>query len=151
MRLVLVKKSVILLIIRSGGKMALAALMGLVLAPALDTRVRAAMDVGPYRAIVDRNIFNTQPMPPPAVVVPPPPPLPNVKLVGLLTITGEPQAIIWYQDPQDRGSPPKQPVTKVLVAGQRVEDITVLDIDVAHKSARVQVRDNITIVNLEDK
>ena len=148
MRLVLVKKSVTFLMMSSGGKITMMALVGLVLAPTLNTRVTAAIDDGPYRAIIERNIFDTQPMPPPPKVVPPPIPLPNVKLVGVMAITGRPQAIIWYQDP---GTPPKQPVTKVMVAGQRVGDITVLDIDVAAKTAKVQVLENISTLALEDK
>ncbi len=124
------------------------ALLGLALAPALNTRVKAAIDDGPYRAIIERNIFNTQPMPPPPIPPIPPIPLPNVKLVGVMAITGRAQAIVWIQDP---GTPPKQPVTKVMVAGQRVGDITVLDIDVAGKTARVQILDNIKTLALEDK
>ena len=149
MRLVLDKKSVILLMMRSSGKLAAAALLGLTLALPFGSQVWAAMDTGPYRAIIDRNIFNTQPMPPPPPPAQPPPPaLPNVKLVGLLKLAGRTQAVIWYQEP---GAPPKLPVTAVLVAGQRDGEITVLDIDVPGKSARVQIREDIKLLALEDK
>lgn len=134
-----------------GGKSAVLGLAGAALAFALGAvayvAAAAGTDEGPYRAITERNIFDLQPIPPPA---PPPPPAkppgPNVKLVGIMTITGHPQAVVWMQPFGDPNAS-----TKIYDEGERIGDIQVLSIDVASAEARIQVGDDATTYKVEEK
>jgi len=135
-------------IMKSGVKALMWATVGIAAFSMAQWRTVSAVDDSPYRMISARNIFDLQdppPPPPPPVVTPP---KPNVKLVGLMNI-GQLQAVIWSQAP---GTPPPQPVTTVMAAGQRAGSVEVLEIDGPGKSAKVQI-DGIDIINLklEDK
>jgi hypothetical protein len=102
---------------------------------------------GPYRAIVDRNIFDLKPIPPP-----PPPaeapaaPPPNVKLIGLMLISGHPQGIFSVQDP----TPGKPPTNYVLGEDQRQAALEVKTIDYAGKKATVQIGGDISELKLDE-
>ena len=134
---------------RKGGKVAVCLLASLALAPLLKAQARnTGADAGPYGAIVDRNIFDLQPIPPPPKITPPPPTPPNVKLIGLLATTDHPQAVIWSQE---ASMPPKPAVTWIMREGQRQANVEVLEIDIAARTAKVQIDDNVTVLKLEEK
>jgi hypothetical protein len=101
---------------------------------------------GPYRAIVDRNVFDLRPVPPqkgPDPVVTPPP---NVKLIGLMIISGHPQGVFSVQDP----TPGKQPVSYILSEEQRQGTLEVKSINMAGKTAHVQIGADFAELKLED-
>jgi hypothetical protein len=101
---------------------------------------------GPYRAIVDRNVFDLRPVPPPAPVTGTPTPPPNVKLVGVMMITDHVQGVFSVQDP----TPGKQPVSYILSQDQRQGTLEVKSISIADKSARVKIGDEIVLLKLDD-
>jgi len=121
---------------------------GLLAATLLPGRADSGGDQGPYDAIPGRNMFELQAMPAPTPVIPPDPPKTTVKLAGIINIAGHLQAVIWSQEP---GAPPKQPVTSVMTAGQRVGDIELLEIDPVTKSAIVRMDKDAVTLNLEGK
>jgi len=133
---------------KSGAKSVAWVLSGILAVSVWEAHAVSTGDDGAYRSITARNIFDLQDPPKPTPPAPPPKQLPNVKLVGLITITGHPQAVIWSQEP---GVPPKQPVTTVLLAGQREGNIEVIEIDSSKKQARVQVDTDTLMLSLEDK
>jgi hypothetical protein len=101
----------------------------------------------PYRAIVDRNVFDLRPMPTKNVDTAPPAPPPNVKLVGLLMVTGQPQAVISILD---QSAPNKQPETYILAEEQRHASVEVKSINMDGKSARVDIGGNVVQLKLEE-
>jgi len=101
---------------------------------------------GPYRAIVDRNVFDLRPVPPPTVNPGPATPPPNVKLVGVMMITGHAQGVFSVQDP----TPGKQPVSYILSQDQRQGTLEVKSISMADKSARVKIGEEIVLLKLDD-
>jgi hypothetical protein len=133
---------------KSGGKAIAWLLAGFALT--LEGTVRAnnsgSSSDGPYRAIVDRNVFDLRPVPP--VTAPPGPvtPPPNVKLVGVMMITDRVQGVFSVQDP----TPGKQPVSYILSQDQRQGTLEVKSIDMAGKSARVKIGDEIVLLKLDD-
>src|ERR1700722_8146204 len=70
---------------------------------------------GPYRALVDRNIFDLRPVPPAPVATGPATPPPNVEFVGVMRITVRVQSVFSVQDPL----PGKQPGSYILSQDQR--------------------------------
>ncbi len=103
--------------------------------------------VGPYGAITTRNIFDMR-TPPPKDTGPttPPTPPPNVKLIGLMLISGHPQGVFSIQDP----APGKPPVNYILGEDQRQAMLDVITIDMAGKKAKVQIGDDTAELKLED-
>jgi len=101
-----------------------------------------------YQKIVMRNIFDqrTEPVVGPAPETKKVPP--NVKLVGVLKLSGKPEAVIWMQE---AGAPQKPPTTTRMTVGQRVGSVEVLEIDAAERTARVQIDEDISLLKLEDK
>lgn len=89
---------------------------------------------GPYRGIVDRNVFALKP---PATNVvdttPPPPPL-KITLTGITTMLGNKRALMAVAVPN------KQPETYMLTEGQRQGEIEVLEID--EKAGVVKVKNH---------
>ena len=124
--------------------------MGLMLATAAGARLNGGPNVSsggnPYHAIMDRNIFDIRPVPPPPAPAQQGPPPPNVKLVGLMDITGHPQAVIQTQEP---GAPAKLPTTQMFKEGQRRGAVEVKEIDMSTKMARVEVDGNLLVLKLE--
>jgi hypothetical protein len=112
------------------------------------TNNSSASSDGPYRAIVDRNVFDLRPQPVTPPVTAPATPPPNVKLVGLMTISGHPQGVFSVAD---QSAPSKQPVTYILSADQRQASLEVKSIDMAAQSARVQIGQDITVLKLVDE
>jgi len=113
-------------------------LVGLILAAGL-VAGRSAMPTGtaprnPYDPIVERNMFDLQPIPVhnPAddVVVSPPPKItPN----GIMRLFGKLQVLFKVAEPGKPGQPPKDE-SYTLGEGERQEDITVKKIDEAAAS-----------------
>ena len=102
---------------------------------------------GPYHTIMDRNIF--QLVAPPIVKPPPPSPaaVPNVKLIGLMDISGHPQGLFSISDPT---APGKVPIPCLMSVNERQSGVEVKEIDLQAKCARIQVGDNISMINLEE-
>jgi hypothetical protein len=133
---------------KSGGKAVVWLLAGFAMAcnGATQANNSASSTDGPYRAIVDRNVFDLRAVPP--VTTPPGPetPPPNVKLIGLMSISGHPQGVFSVQDP----TPGKQPVSYILADDQRQGTLEVKSINMDGKSARVQIGESIVLLKLED-
>lgn len=100
----------------------------------------------PYRAIVDRNVFDLRPMPEKTTPAPPPTPPPNVKLVGLLMITGHPQAVLSIADPT---APSKPPATYILAEEERRASVEVKSINMDAQTARVDISGDVVQLKLE--
>jgi hypothetical protein len=128
-----------------GGKMIVSLLS--VLALGVGIRSSAASSDGPYRAIVDRNVFDLRPMPVAAINTAPATPPPNVKLGGLMEITGHPQAVLVVTDPT---APSKPPVSYVLGEGERKSTVEVKSINMDNKTARVVIAGNEVQLKLEE-
>jgi hypothetical protein len=107
----------------------------------------ASSSDGPYRAIMDRNVFDLRPMPAPASTLAQPTPPPNVKLVGVMMITGYPQAVLSIADPT---APTKPPVSYVLSEGQRQASVEVKSINMDAKTARVLIAGDVVQLKLEE-
>ncbi len=131
-----------------GGKLIVSLLSVLALTmgtPAI--RSSAASSDEPYRAIVDRNVFDLRPMPVNTGPATPPTPPPNVKLAGLMEITGHPQAVLSVTDPT---APSKPPVSYVLAEGEGKANVEVKSINMNTKTARVQIAGDIVQLKLEE-
>lgn len=102
-------------------------------------------DNGPYHAIVDRNVFDLRDKPEVKDEGPPPPPPPNVKLIGIMMISGRVQGVFSVQDPV----PGKQPVSYILADGERHGSLDVKVLDLAAKTARVQIDSDVVTLKLE--
>jgi hypothetical protein len=102
---------------------------------------------GPYRAIVDRNIFDLRPPPVNSGPVTPAAPPPNVKLVGLMLISGHPQGVYSILD---QSTPGKQPVSYILSENQRQASLEVKSIDMKGETSRVQIGDQLVDLKLEE-
>lgn len=128
-----------------GGKMIVSLLS--VLALSVGIRSSAASNDDPYRAIMDRNVFDLRPMPVAPINTAPATPPPNVKLGGLMEITGHPQAVLVVTDP---AAPSKPPVSYVLAEGERKSTVEVKSINMDNKTARVQIAGNEVQLKLEE-
>lgn len=101
--------------------------------------VRANVDANPYTTIVDRNPFGLKPPPPP----PPPPeqiappvPLAKVTLTGLVSMFGEPRALLEIiEEPGKGAGTAKKPI---LREGERLGAVEVLAIDVVKNTVRIR-------------
>jgi hypothetical protein len=133
---------------KSGGKAIIWLVAGfaLTLESTAQANNSASSSDGPYRAIVDRNIFDLRPIPPAPVTQGTVTPPPNVKLIGLMMINGHPQGVFSVQDP----TPGKQPVSYILSEDQRQATLEVKSINMDGKSARVQIGDDNVVLKLED-
>jgi hypothetical protein len=133
---------------KRGGKAVVWLVAGLVLGAGTTARTEtsASSSDGPYRAIVDRNVFDLRPVPVAPPPVAPATPPPNVKLVGLMILSGQPQGVFSVQDP----TPGKQPVTYILSVDQRQASLEVKSINMTGKSARVQIGEDISELKLVD-
>ena len=133
---------------KSGGKAILWLVTGftLTMANMAQANNSGSSSDGPYRAIVDRNVFDLRPVPPPTVNQNPATPPPNVKLVGVMMITDHVQGVFSVQDP----TPGKQPVSYILSQDQRQGTLEVKSISMADKSARVKIGDEIVLLKLDD-
>src|SRR5580704_13735337 len=133
---------------KSGGKAIAWLLAGFVLT--LESKAQAnnsgSSSDGAYRAIVDCNIFDLRPVPPAPVAPGPVTPPPNVKFVGVMRITDRVQGVFSVQDP----TPGKQPVSYILSQDQRQGTLEVKSIDMAGKSARVKIGDEVVLLKLEE-
>jgi hypothetical protein len=133
---------------KSGGKAIVWLVAGFALT--LESTARAnnsgSSSDGPYAAIVARNVFDLRPVPqvtaPPGPVTPPP----NVKLIGLMMISGHVQGVFSVQDP----TPGKQPVSYILSEDQRQASLEVKSINMDGKSARVQIGEDNLVLKLEE-
>ena len=103
---------------------------------------------GPYRAIVERNVFDLRPIPPQAVTPDVAAPPPNVKFVGVMRITDQVQGVFSVQDP----TPGKQPVSYILSQDQRQGTLEVKSISMTSKppTAHVQIGDEIVELKLDE-
>jgi hypothetical protein len=112
------------------------------------TNNSSASSDGPYRAIVDRNVFDLRPQPVAPPVTAPATPPPNVKLIGVMLISGHPQGVFSVLD----AGPGKQPVSYILSADQRQGTLEVKSINMTAKppSSRVQIGEDIVELKLED-
>jgi hypothetical protein len=133
---------------KCGGKMMVGLAVGLAwtMSCSAVTGDSTASGDGPYRAIVDRNVFDLKPIPPPAAPQAPSTPPPNVKLIGLMMISGHPQGVFQILD----SGPGKTPANFVLAEEQRQETLEVKSIDYAAKKATVQIGDDVSELKLEE-
>jgi hypothetical protein len=131
-----------------GGKVMVVLLLVLALTAGTQaTRTSGASSSdGPYRAIMDRNVFDLRPMPVKDNTAAAPTPPPNVKLVGLMMITGHPQAVLSIADPT---APTKPPVSYVLSEEQRQASVEVKSINMEAETARVQIAGDVVQLKLE--
>jgi hypothetical protein len=143
-------KAGILIVMRLGRKL----MFGLALNAALvigaqadNIRPANNSSSGPYHTIMDRNVF--QLVAPPVVkpVAPPPPAPPNVKLIGLMEISGHAQGLFSISDPT---APGKVPIPVMMSVNERQSGVEVKEIDIKAKCARIQVGDNISMINLDE-
>jgi hypothetical protein len=132
---------------RCGGNVVVCLVAGFALAtgPGVQAESSGTSSDGPYRAIVDRNVFSLRPMPVASAQPAPSTPPPNVKLVGLMMISGHPQAVISVLD----SGPGKQPVSYILSEDQRQASVEVKSINLAGQSARVQIGEDFAELKLE--
>lgn len=91
--------------------------------------IALALTDNPYSVVVERNIFNLQPIPtnPPVEAKPPEPPskiIPN----GIMTIFGKLQVLFKVQNPAKAGQPAKEQ-SYVMGEGERQDEIEVKKID----------------------
>jgi hypothetical protein len=101
---------------------------------------------GPYHAIVARNIFDLRDPPPPQDHSQDAAPPPNVKLIGLMSISGRPQGVFSVMPT----GPGKQPTTYILAEDERHESLDVMSIDMAGKRAKVQIGSEMVTLKLEE-
>jgi len=97
----------------------------------------------PYRAIVDRNVFDLKPIPPPVPVQQekPPAPPPNVKLTGITSIFGKPRALFLVGAvPTGPGKPtgPNSDKSVILTVGERQDSLELLEVDMKEGTAKVK-------------
>lgn len=85
-------------------------------------------------------------MPPPTAVPPPTTPPPNVKLIGLMMISGRPQGVYSILD----SGPGKQPTSYILSADQRQASLEVLSINMTAETSRVKIGEQISDLKLEE-
>jgi hypothetical protein len=100
-----------------------------------------AVDNNPYRAIIERNVFDLKPPPPP--VAPPTvtnTPPPNVKLTGITSILGTKRALFMVGAAAQPGKPPGKEESYILEEGQRQGVIEVLEIN--QKAATVKIKND---------
>jgi hypothetical protein len=116
---------------------------------ALALEVHAAINPSdtPYYAITNRNIFDLHEPPPlqlgtPTNQAPPS----NVKLTGLTTILGYPQAVFTVTE---HGKP--QPITIVLVEGQMQNGIELVNMNMQDRSANIKNEDRPEFLRLDEK
>jgi hypothetical protein len=106
-----------------------------------------ALTDNPYAAVVERNIFNLQPIPTnsPAEVKPPEPPskiIPN----GIINIFGKVQVLFKVQSPARLGQPAKEQ-SYVMGEGERQDEIEVRKID--EKNATITFDNHGIVQSLE--
>jgi len=105
---------------------------------------------GPYHGIVERNVFDIRPPAPP----PPPdpnankPPPPNIKLQGITDILKKKQVLFKVQLPAKPPAPAKEE-SYILTEGERVGEITVLEIDVKGGTVKMDNYGIITNLSLD--
>ncbi|MDB6065791.1 MAG: hypothetical protein JWR26_1999 [Pedosphaera sp.] len=115
-------------------------------ATALVVEVRAAVNDAngggdnPYGAIVQRNIFDLKAPDISNVSSPPPAPPLNVKLTGLTTIMGYPQALFMVTEPPAPGKPPNKEESFIMVEGERQGALELVKIDV--KAGKAQIKND---------
>ena len=133
---------------KSGGKAIVWLLAGFAMAceGATQANNSASSSDGPYRAIVDRNVFDLRPVPVAPVVTDTAGPPPNVKFIGVMRITDRVQGVFSVQDP----TPGKQPVSYILSEDQRQGTLEVKSINLDGKSARVQIGESTVVLKLEE-
>jgi hypothetical protein len=133
---------------KSGGKLVVWLLAGFAMAceGATQANNSASSTDGPYRAIVDRNVFDLRAVPVAPVVADTAGPPPNVKFIGVMRITDRVQGVFSVQDP----TPGKQPVSYILAEDQRQGTLEVKSINLDGKSARVQIGESTVVLKLED-
>ena len=132
---------------RDGVKLAAGLVLSVTLAAGAQARINPAREggaSGPYRAITDRNIFGLLHIDTNVVAEPPLPP-PNVNLIGLMQVSGNPQVVLAISEP---GPGAKAPVSYIMGVDERQQGVDVLSIDLAGKTAKVQVGENISVLKL---
>ncbi len=133
---------------KSGGKAISCLLAGIALAmeSTAGANSPASSSDEQYAAIVARNVFDLRPVPPQQQPETKSAPPPNVKLIGLMMISGHPQGVFSVQDP----TPGKQPVSYILSEDQRQATLEVKSINMDGKSARVQIGNESVVLKLEE-
>ena len=99
----------------------------------------------PYKAIVDRNVFDLK-APKIAETAPPPPPAtppPNVKLTGLTSIFGKPKALFMLTKAPGSGKGAPAPGSNgeesvIMNVGERQGTLELLEIDMKEGTAKVK-------------
>lgn len=119
-------------------------LLWLMGATALVAELRAAAieanGDNPYAAIVQRNIFDLKAPDLSNISSPPPAPPLNVKLTGLTTIMGYPQALFMVAEPPGPGKPPNKEESYILVEGERQGALELVKIDL--KAGKAQIKND---------
>jgi hypothetical protein len=118
----------IIRIMKRGGKADICVLTGVLLGVSTITLTSVgATDVGPYNAIIERNVFNLHAPPPPpnpADLIKRTPP-PKIMLTGITTILGQKKTFLTLP-PTKPGGPPE---SMSLAEGQAMYDVEVKRID----------------------
>jgi len=92
----------------------------------------------PYATIVDRNPFGLKPPPPPPAApeqTAPPVPMAQVTLTGLVSMFGEPRALLEITEEPGKAGTAKKPIMR---EGERLGPVEILSIDVAKNTVRIR-------------
>lgn len=119
----------------------------LVVAVATTASVWADVKSNPYESIVDRNPFGLRPPPPPPDTTAPPPPsapLATVELTGITSLFQKNRALL-----EITPGPGKPMLKPILSAGERIESIEVVSINV--EKNEVVIKNGNVITNLSLK
>jgi hypothetical protein len=114
--------------------------------------VAAEPGSNPYESIATRNPFGLKdppPPPPPPTNQPPPAPAPTVKLKGITSILGSKRAVIEVTQAGAKGSPQSGPQSNIMLEGERVDEVTVVSIDVKNNLVLVKIGETETNLTFE--
>lgn len=109
---------------------------------------RAGVDANPFVTILEGNPFRLRPEPPPQPEAPPPPapavPLATVELTGITSILSSERALLEIVP-----GPGKPMVRPILAAGERIDSVELLAIDLARGEVTIRNGNVTTNVGLK--
>jgi len=111
--------------------------------------VSAVTPENPYGKIVARNLFGLKDPPPPPDPESNKPPPPGIYLQGLTTILGRNQVLFKVSMPA-RPPQPAGDVSKMLAEGEREDEITVLEINMAERTVKFDNHGTVETKNMKD-
>lgn len=109
--------------------------------------VWADVKSNPYESIVDRNPFGLRPPPPPASNEPPPPPSAppaTVELTGITSLFQKNRALL-----EITPGPGKPMLKPILSAGERIESVEVVSINVEKNEVVIKIGSTVTNLSLK--